>query len=188
MISQSKKEQSVVLIKPDGVKRCLIGEIISRFEKAGLILAACKMVWVDRKLVAKHYGYDDSWFENVGKKVRQFYKEHGMDVKEDFGKLTNHQMGELVQQWNIDYLTEGPVLAMIWEGPGVIEVIRKIVGSTYPLSAPPGTIRGDFAIDSPALSNIEKRSVHNLVHASGTAEEAQLERQLWFREKEIKKS
>ena len=76
---------------------------------------------------------------------------------------------------------------MIWEGPGVVEVVHKIVGPTYPLSAPPGTIRGDFAIDSPALSNTEKRSVHNLVHASGTVEEAQLERQLWFREKEIKK-
>ena len=188
MISQSKKEQSVVLIKPDGIRRGLIGEIISRLEKAGLILAACKMVWVNRELAAQHYGYNDSWFENIGKKIHRFYEEHGMDANEDFGKLTNHQMGELVQQWNVDYLTEGPVLAMIWEGPGVIEAIRKIVGSTYPLSALPGTIRGDFGIDSPALSNTEKRSVHNLVHASGTMEEAQLERQLWFREKEIKKS
>jgi len=170
MILRPKEEQSIVLIKPDGVKRGLIGEIISRFEKAGLRMAACKMVWVDRKLAIRHYGYDDSWFENVGKKIHQFYKEHGMDVEEDFGKLTNHQMGELVQRWNVDYLTEGPVLAMIWEGPGVVEVVHKIVGPTYPLSAPPGTIRGDFAIDSPALSNTEKRSVHNLVHAAGTVD------------------
>jgi len=179
-------EQSVVLIKPDGITRGLIGEIIGRFEKAGLKLTAAKMVWIDDDLAFKHYGVNDEWFENIGKKIRQFYEEHGMDPNEEFGQLTNHQMGEMVQKWNVSYLTEGPVLAMIWEGPvGTVEIIRKIVGPTYPISAPPGTIRGDFALDSPDVTNAEKRSIHNLIHASGTAEEAARERELWFREDEI---
>ncbi|MDD3532055.1 MAG: nucleoside-diphosphate kinase [Candidatus Shapirobacteria bacterium] len=179
-------EQSVVLVKPDGVSRGLIGEIVGRFEKAGLKPVAMKMVWIDKDLAFKHYGVDDDWFENIGQKIRQFYEEHGKDPDEEFGKMTNHQMGEMVQKWNVDYLTEGPVLAMIWEGPaGAVEIIRKIVGSTYPISAPPGTIRGDFGLDSPDITNAEKRSIHNLIHASGTVEEAVRERELWFRENEI---
>lgn len=179
-------EQSVVLVKPDGVQRGLIGEIVGRFEKAGLRPVAMKMVWVDKNLAFKHYGVDDDWFENIGQKIRQFYEEHGMDPNEEFGKMTNHQMGEMVQKWNVAYLTEGPVLAIIWEGPaGTVEIIRKIVGSTYPISAPPGTIRGDFGLDSPDITNAEKRSIHNLIHASGTVEEAARERELWFKEDEI---
>ncbi len=179
-------EQSVVLIKPDGVKRGLIGEIIGRFEKAGLKPVAAKMVLVSEELAFKHYGAEDSWFDNVGKKIRQFYEEHGMDPNEEFGKMTDHQMGEMVQKWNVVYLAEGPVLAMVWEGPlGTVEIIRKIVGSTYPISALPGTIRGDFGLDSPDVTNAEKRSIHNLIHASGTVEEAAREKELWFRKDEI---
>jgi len=179
-------EQSVVLIKPDGIIRGLIGEIIGRFEKAGLKPIATKMVWVGKDLAFEHYGADDDWFESIGQKIRKFYEEHGMDPDEEFGKMTDHKMGEMVQQWNVTYLTEGSVLAMIWEGPvGMVEIIRKIVGSTYPISAPPGTIRGDFCLDSPDITNAEKRSIHNLIHASGTVEEAARERELWFKEDEI---
>ena len=178
-------EQTLVLIKPDGVKRGLVGEIISRFEKAGLKMVAAKLVVVKPELATKHYGYNDEWFENVGRKVKEFYQQEGLDEGEEFSKLTNHEIGELVQKWNVEYLTEGPVLAMVWEGPVAIEVVRKIVGPTYPLTAPPGTIRGDFGLDSPSLSNREKRSVHNLVHASGSPDEASLEKQLWFKEEEI---
>jgi len=178
-------EQTVVLIKPDGVKRGLIGEIIGRFEKAGLKLVALKMVWVDKKLATRHYGYNDEWFENVGKKVKEFYQEHGLDSGEEFNRLTNREIGKLVQGWNVDYLTEGPVVAMLLEAPGVVAVVRKMVGPTYPQSAPAGTIRGDYSFDSPLISNVKKRSIRNLIHASGSSKEAALERQLWFREKEI---
>ena len=180
MVSQSEKEQSVVLVKPDGVKRGLIGEIISRFEKAGLKMVACKMVWIDRKLATQHYGYDDSWFESVGEKVRQFYKEHGMDIEEDFGKLTNHQMGESVQQWNVDYLTEGPVLAMVFEGVDSIETVRKIVGGTEPKTALPGTIRGDYAHVSYGHADDKGIAIKNLIHASANPEDAEKEVSLWF--------
>jgi len=179
-------EYSIVLIKPDGVRRGLMGEIISRFEKAGLKMIAGKLVLIGEDLAFKHYDVDDDWFENIGQKIHQFYKENGLDVGEELGQLTNHQMGEMVQKWNVNYLTEGPVMAMMWEGPkGTIAIIRKIVGSTYPVEARPGTIRGDYCLDSPDLTNRQKRSIHNLVHASGSVEEAAKERQLWFKEKEI---
>ncbi len=178
-------ERSLVLIKPDGVKRGLIGEVISRFEKVGLKLIACKMVVVKPEMAIKHYGYSQEWFENVGKKVLAFYQEHGKDPGEELGTMDQIEIGKMVQKWNVDYLTGGPVVAMIWEGPNVVEIIRKIVGPTYPQQAPPGTIRGDYSYDSPFLSNINKRSVQNLIHASGTPQEAELEIQLWFKEKEI---
>jgi nucleoside-diphosphate kinase len=178
-------ERSVVLIKPDGVQRALIGEIISRFEKAGLKVIALKMVWIDRRFALKHYGYNDEWFENVGKKLKAFYQEQGFDPGEAIAKLSNREIGRLVQKWNIDYLTEGPVVAMVLEAPGAVEIVRKIVGPTFPRGALPGTIRGDYAFDSPLLSNQKRRSVHNLIHASGTSEEAKLEVELWFKQEEL---
>ncbi|HUW24222.1 MAG TPA: nucleoside-diphosphate kinase [Patescibacteria group bacterium] len=180
-------ERSVVLIKPDGIKRGLAGEIISRFEKAGLKIVAMKMVWIDKKFALKHYGYTDEWFENVGKRTKEFYQAQGYDPGEEISKMANKEIGKLVQQWNVDYLTEGPVLAMILEGPEVVKIVRKMVGPTYPQDAPPGTIRGDYSFDSPLWSNQRRRSVYNLIHASGKPEEAELEIQLWFKEGEIHK-
>lgn len=180
-------QRSVVLIKPDGVQRGLVGEIVSRFEKAGLKVVAMKMVWIGEEFALKHYGYADEWFENVGKRTKEFYKDQGYDPGEQISKMTNKEIGQLVQKWNIEYLTEGPVLAMILESPEVVKIVRKMVGSTYPQDAPPGTIRGDYSFDSPLLSNLKRRSVHNLIHASGTPEEAELEIQLWFKEDEIHK-
>jgi nucleoside-diphosphate kinase len=178
-------ERSVVLVKPDGVKRGLVGEIVSRFEKAGLKIVAMKMVWIDKRFALKHYGYTDEWFENVGQRLKDFYKEQGYDPGEEVLKMPNKEIGRMVQAWNIDYLTEGPVVAMILQAPGAVSIVRKIVGPTFPHGAPPGTIRGDYSFDSPALSNVKKRSVYNLIHASGKPEEAELEIQLWFKEGEI---
>jgi len=178
-------EQSVVLIKPDGVQRGLVGEIVSRFEKAGIKIVAMKMVNIGKDMAMKHYGYGEEWFENVGKKVKEFYKEKGFDPGENIMEMENKEIGKMVQQWNVDYLTAGPVVAMLLEAPEVCEIVRKMVGSTYPQTAPPGTIRGDFSFDSPLLSNIKRRSVYNLIHASGKPEEAELEKQLWFKNDEI---
>lgn len=179
------EQQSVVLVKPDGVQRGLIGEIIARFEKAGLKIVALKMVAIDKETAFKHYGVTEEWFENIGKKVKEFYQQQGYDPGEDFFTRPNKKIGQMVQKWNVDYLTEGPVVAMLVEAPGVIEIVRKIVGATYPQMAQPGTIRGDYSFDSPLLSNIKGRSVYNLIHASGNIKEAAIERQLWFKESEI---
>jgi nucleoside-diphosphate kinase len=180
------RQYTVVLIKPDGIQKGLIGEIITRFEKIGLNLIACKLVKVDADMAIKHYGGgNEKWFENVGQKLLEFYKENGKDPKEEIGTMEPKEIGKLVQKWNIDYLSEGPVLAMIWQGPHAVEIVRKIVGPTYPQVAPPGTIRGDFSYDSPILANSKLRAVHNLIHASGSAQEAKFERELWFKEDEI---
>ncbi len=178
-------EKTVVLIKPDGVRRGLIGEIVGRFEKVGLQMIACKMVDVPEELATQHYGYEEGWFQNVGEKLIEFYGEHGQDPEEEIGTKEPVEIGKKIQHWNVNYLTEGPVLAMIWQGDNAVSVVRKIVGATFPNNSAPGTIRGDYSFDSPDSANSEGRSVRNLIHASGAPEEAQFERELWFKEKEI---
>lgn len=180
-------EKTVVLIKPDGVKRALVGEIISRFERVGLKIVAMKLIKVKKSFVGKHYRDDIKWYKSVGIKLLEFYKENGKDPGEDLGSIDPIEIGKMVRNWLFTYITSGPVVAMLLESPHAVEVVRKLVGSTYPLSSPPGTIRGDFFYDSPFLANFGKRSVMNLIHASGTVDEARFERKLWFREKEIYK-
>lgn len=179
-------ERTVVLIKPDGVKRGLVGEIIARFEKVGLKIVAMKMVWVDKEMVMKHYPTTrNEWVKKVGEKTLKAYEEYGKDPTEHLGTLKPVEIGKLVCKWLVDYLTSGPVVAMILEGPHAISVVRKVAGYTYPDTAVPGTIRGDYSIDSPDLANERKRSGYNLVHASGNAEEAKFEEELWFHKNEI---
>lgn len=185
-MANSTLEQTVVLVKPDGVKRGLIGEIISRFEKRGLKVVGMKMVWVDEGMVMKHYPTSrKEWVQGIGEKTLKAYKEYGTDPKEHLGTLNPYEIGLQVCKWLVDYLTSGPVVAMVIEGPHSIAAVRKIAGYTYPDTAIPGTIRGDYSIDSPDLANMTKRSGMNLIHASGNIEEAQFEIQLWFRKNEI---
>ncbi|MFH1561746.1 MAG: nucleoside-diphosphate kinase [Patescibacteria group bacterium] len=179
------QERTVVIVKPDGIRRGLAGEIISRFEKTGLKLVACKLLVVPPEMATKHYAYNEEWFLNIGNKILKFYEEHGKDVNEDLGTKDPMEIGKYALQKNVEYLTEGPVLAMIWQGPHAVEIVRKIIGSTYPQQAPPGTIRGDFGHYSASLANATKTPAYNLVHASGNVEEAEFEVKLWFKEKEI---
>jgi nucleoside-diphosphate kinase len=180
------REYSVVLLKPDAIAKGLVGEIISRFEKIGLNLIAGKLVKIEAEMATKHYGgADEKWFQDVGEKLLEFYKENGKDPLEEVGTMEPREIGKLVQKWNVNYLTEGSILAMIWQGPHAVAIIRKLVGHTYPELASPGTIRGDFSFESPLLANSKSRSIHNLIHASGTVSEAKFERELWFKENEI---
>ncbi|KKQ57077.1 MAG: Nucleoside diphosphate kinase [Parcubacteria group bacterium GW2011_GWA2_38_13] len=185
-MSDIMKEKTIVLIKPDGIKRGLVGEIVSRFEKSGLKIVAMKLVWVDKEMVKKHY--PDSRTEllkGMGEKTLATYEKFGKDPKEDLGTKDPVEIGRMVNKWNIDFLSSGPVLAMLLQGAHAIESARMIAGPTLPLFAPGGTIRGDYSVDSPALANQKKRAVHNLVHASGNLEEAKYEEELWFHEHEI---
>jgi len=181
-----RKERTIVLVKPDGVKRGLIGEVISRFEKMGLKIVAIKMIWADKELASKHY--PDSRTElmkAIGEKTLATYEKYGRDPKEEFGDLTAEDIGKMVNKWNIDFITSGPVVALVLEGVHAIDNVRAIAGNTLPVFATPGTIRGDYSIDSPALANIKGRAVRNIMHASGNTEEAKYEEQLWFREADI---
>ncbi len=184
-----RKERTVVLIKPDGVKRGLIGEVISRFEKMGLKIIALKMVWVDKDLAAKHYPEArKELMKAIGEKTLKTYEKYGRDPKEDFSSLEPEEIGTMVNKWNIDFITSGPVIAILLEGLHAIDNVRMVAGNTLPVFADAGTIRGDYSLDSPALANSQKRAVHNIVHASGNAEEAKYEEQLWFKKDDIIKS
>jgi|SRR3989344_426850 len=179
-------EKTVVLIKPDGVYRGISGEIITRLEKAGLKILAMKMIWIDKDFAEKHYSPDRvDFLRGMGEKTLKTYEEYGKDAKEEIGTIDPLEIGKMVNSWNLDFLISGPVIAMILEGNHAITNTRRIVGATLPVFATPGTIRGDYSLDSPALANERKRAVRNLIHASGNPEEAKYERQLWFRENEI---
>ncbi len=179
-------EKTVVLVKPDGVIRGLIGDIIGRFEKVGFKIVALKMVWVDEEMVRKHYPTSRSeWVTKVGEKTLQAYEKYGKDPGEALGTKDAKKIGLQVCEWLVEYLTSGPVVAILLEGNHAVEIVRKIVGYTYPDQAVPGTIRGDYSVDSPDLANLKKRPAKNLVHASGTEEEAKFEEELWFHKSEI---
>ena len=178
-------EYSVVLVKPDGVRRGIVGEVVTRFERVGLKLAAAKLIWVDKTLIGQHYRDDKGYHTSVGTKTLENYKKYGLDAKESLGTKDPIKIGKLMRKWNMEFLSSGPVLAMLWEGPGAINLIRKIVGNTFPYDAAPGTIRGDYAFDSSFNANVNSRPAQNIVHASGDSEEAEFERKLWFKEDEI---
>lgn len=174
-------EKTLVVIKPDGVQRNLIGEIISRFERSGLKLVAMKMMQADAKLVEKHYTIDPKWFENVGNKAIESYIKKGMTPPNSDPVAVGKEVLERLKK----YITAGPVVAMIWEGSSAVPLVRKICGGTEPLSATCGTIRGDYTPESYQLADGSERAIRNLVHASGSTEEADKEITLWFDKKEI---
>ena len=179
-------ERSLVLVKPDGVKRGIVGDIIYRFEKAGLKIVGMKMVWVDKNLVDKHY--PDSRTEllqGIGEKTMQSYKENGKDPLKELGTDDPMKIGKMVNDWNKEYLTAGPVVAIVLEGHHSISNVRRIVGHTFPSMANPGTIRGDYSLDNPVLANERKRPVRNIIHASGNKAEAEYEIDLWFSKEEL---
>ena len=179
-------ERTFVAIKPDAVKRGLVGEIINRFERAGLKIVAVKMVQVSRELAELHYPADrEDLIVGMGQKSLDNYKALEMDAKKELGTDDAKEIGLLVRSWLADYITSGPVMALALESPHSIELVRKLVGNTLPINAQPGTIRGDFSYDSAALGNTKKRPIKNLIHASGNAAEADYELSLWFTSVEL---
>ena len=176
------EERTFVLIKPDGVKRGIVGKIISRFEDSGLKIIALKMIFADKELAKNHYFLDEKWAKSLFEKNKTAYEKDGRKMI-----YKNHvEMGKTIQSWSMDFLMEGPVISLVLEGPHAIEIVRKIVGFTEPRSASPGTIRGDFAsIESYAVADEKKRVVKNLIHASDSVESARREINLWFSPEEI---
>lgn len=179
-------ERTVVLIKPDGVKRGIVGQIITRFENVGLKMVAMKMIWIDKDFAAKHYPVSrKAWVETIGKRALETYEEYGRDPGEDLDTMEPLEIGKKMCQWLVEFLTSGPVVAMLLEGENSISTVRKMVGHTFGDKALPGTIRGDFTRARGYQSFASKRAGHNLVHASGNKEEAKFEEELWFKKSEI---
>jgi len=180
-MSHLYKEKTLVVIKPDGIQRSLIGEVVKKIERTGLKLVALKMIIPDEDFVKKHYTLDPEWIKKAGEKSISAYKDKGLDAPESNPVKAGGNILDVL----IKYITSGPVVAMVWQGAHAVDIVRKVVGSTEPLTSDVGTIRGDFVVDSYALSDIDGRAVRNVVHASGEVEEANQEIDLWFDKKEI---
>ncbi len=183
MIEQRNKERTLIIVKPDGVQRNLVGEIIQRFERVGLKIVGMKFIFPSEEMATKHY-YDvggDEWLEEVGMKSRSAYEKKGLESP----YKTNMENGKAVLKSNAEYLSSGPVAAIVLEGNQAVELARKLAGATEPLTADVGTIRADFTLDSYSLADTDGRSVRNLLHASGSVEEADQEIKIWFSNKEL---
>jgi nucleoside-diphosphate kinase len=175
-----KEEKTFVLIKPDGVRKGLIGEVIRRFEQRDLKIVALEMFEPSRQMIDDHYPKDEAWVERLGNKTLGTYEKYGIDAKKELGSNEAKVLGKMVRDWLLDFMTSAPLVRMVVQGVHAVDVVRKIAGPTLPYMADMGTIRGDFSIDSPAIANSEKRAVANILHCSETPEEAQHEIKHWF--------
>jgi nucleoside-diphosphate kinase len=151
-----KRNKTLVLIKPDGVERGLIGEVVKRFENRGLKIIGMKLLKPSRKLAGQHYD---------------------IEIEKKYGKKVRYGL--------IDYIIAGPVVAVVLEGVEAIKVVRMMVGSTYPSESLPGTIRGDFTHISKDYANSNELTVRNIVHASADEKDAKRELKLWFKPSEL---
>jgi nucleoside-diphosphate kinase len=176
-----KKERTLVIIKPDGVQRSLTGEIIKRFERIGLKIVGLKMIIPAEDHIEKFYTLDPNWRKVTGEKTIKSYKEKGLTPpSEDPYEITAVILKNLKK-----YITSGPVIMMVLQGAHAVKIVRKLVGGTEPLTSDVGTIRGDFVLDSYQMSDGDSRSVRNLIHASGSVEEAENEIAHCFDKNEI---
>mgnify|MGYP001562056975 FL=1 len=185
MTKNPKQERTVVLIKPDGVKRGLIGEVIARVEKRGLKVISLSMVRPTREQIDEHYPKDPAWVKRLGEKSLATYAKYGWDAKEEMGTDDPVEIGKSVRGWILDFMTSGPIVKMVVEGIHSVDMVRKLVGNSIPALAEMGTIRGDYSVDSAALANKNRRAVHNLIHASETPEESAHELEFWFAPEEV---
>jgi nucleoside-diphosphate kinase len=182
-MNHPKEEKTLVVVKPDGIQRSLVGEIISRYERVGLKLIGLKMFIPTEEMVEKHYLLDPDWKRAVGQKAIDSYEKKGIEPP----SKDPVEVGDRVVAGLKKYITSGPVVAMVWQGAHVVEVVRKITGGTEPRSSDVGTIRGDYVLDSYQMADSDSRAIRNLIHASGSPEEAENEINLWFSADELVK-
>lgn len=175
------KERTLIIVKPDGVQRSLIGEIIKRYESSGLKLVGMKMLVPEAAHIEAHYTLDPNWRRVTGEKTIKSYIDKGMTPpSQDPLEITAKILANLKK-----YLSAGPVVAMVWQGAHAVKVVRKITGGTEPLTSDVGSIRGDFVLDSYQMADEDGRAVRNLVHASGSVDEANMEISHWFSPNEL---
>ncbi|MDP2695948.1 MAG: nucleoside-diphosphate kinase [bacterium] len=180
-----KEEQTLVIVKPDGIRRGLMGEIIKRIEQRGLKIIALQMFQATKEELAKHYSDSDENLKAMGDKTLATYHKYGLDAKKEIGTDDPVKIGKMVHGWIVEFMGSGPMVKMVVQGLHAVEMVRKLVGNTIPAMAEMGTIRGDFSVDSAVLANAQKRGIRNVIHASGNIAEAETEIDLWFSDKEI---
>lgn len=178
-------QRSLVLMKPDAVQRGIVGEILARFERMGLKVIGAKMLHPDRTFVEKHYPTTPENLKAMGEKTLEDCKLQGFNPIELMGTDDPEKLGYQIWEWGVEFLSSGPVIAFVFEGPNAISSIRNQTGHTLPTKAAPGTVRADYGLDSSVGSNTRKRAIYNLIHASGNPQEAEFEIKLWFKEEEL---
>ena len=179
-------ERTLIIIKPDAVKRGLVGVIIDTFENVGLKLMATKMLKPSKDVIKNHYPGTPEWIKEMGEKTLSSFKQSGVDVKEKMGTNDPNKLGQFVYDRLIKYWMEGPIVVMVWQGPDAIQIARKLRGHTIPLLAQTGTLHSDYSFDSSTLSSSLDRVVKTFVHASGSISEAEREIEYWFPKIEFK--
>ncbi|MFA5754089.1 MAG: nucleoside-diphosphate kinase [Patescibacteria group bacterium] len=181
-MNNPKKERTLVILKPDAVQRGLIGEVIKRFENTGLRLIALKMIIADEDRLWRHYEKDEAWFLRKGERIIEDLKAAGRPIEKEAIEYGKDIIRALVK-----FMSCGPVVPMVWEGNQAVGIVKKIVGSTEPLTSDSGTLRGDFTLDSYGLSSLDGRAVRNLIHCSDPVTDADREIPIWFGENELLK-
>lgn len=182
-----REEKTFVLIKPDGVRKGLIGEIIKRFEQRDLKVIALEMFEPSLREMDSHYPKDKAWLKRIGERTTTTYQKYGHDPRRDFGSTDFEKIGTVVRKWLITYMTSAPLVKMVVQGVHAVDMVRKIVGPTMPYLAEIGTIRGDYSADSAISANMDHRSIFNLIHASETPQEAAHEIKHWFKQHPVYK-
>ena len=175
------QERTLVLLKPDVLQRQLVGEILSRFERKGIKMTAIKMLNATKEQVGEHYINEEGYLIETGEKAKKGAIARGEDVS----NRNSLEQGKKIRQRNINYLTCGPIVAIVFEGFGVISQVRKILGSASPADGDIGTIRDDYSLDTYALADFLDRSTMTMLHASDSVENAERELKIWFKESEI---
>lgn len=179
-MSHPSKEITFVMIKPDGVQRGLVGEILKRIERVGLKIVALKMVVPTEEQCWTHYNKDEAWFAQKGERTMAEREAAGLPVDK-----SAVEYGKDIVRALVKFMTSGPVVAMVLSGNQAVGIVAKLVGGTEPLTSDVGTIRGDYTLDSYNLASLDERAVRNLAHCSDKPEEAQREMQIWFKPEEL---
>ncbi|MFZ3031674.1 MAG: nucleoside-diphosphate kinase [Candidatus Moraniibacteriota bacterium] len=175
MAAHPKKERTLIIVKPDGIQRSLMGEILMRIERTGLKFVAVKFLLPKADQCWTHYNKDEEWFLKKGARIVDDRTAQNLPIEKEA-----REYGKDIIQSNVDFFTSGPVLAAVIEGNQSVAIVKKLVGGTEPTTSDVGTIRGDLTVDSYALSSIDNRAVRNLIHCSDSPEEAEREIPIWF--------
>ncbi len=179
-LKQLRTEKSLVLLKPDAVKRQIIGELITRFERKGLKLVGMKLVMPTEDLTGRHYTDSEEWLKDSGERTYNSYLEKGIEPPMSARELALNTRRKLMQG-----LMAGPVVALILQGAHVIEIVRKMRGATSPQAADVGTIGFDYSVDSYELADAGDWPIRNIIHASDSSENAEREIAIWFKSDEV---
>jgi len=179
------KQKALLIIKPDGVQRGLIGKIITRFEQVGLKIIGLKFEMATSDKVVAHYPETEAWFKKVGERTLTNYAKKGLDARKVFQTNDAVAIGKIVKGWLVTYFQESPVFLAVVEGYDCIEIVRKLSGNTISVLAAPGTVRGDFSHDTIDLANEQNRPLRNIIHASDSPEDGEKEVYLWFTKEEL---